>query len=131
MLYSTLLHPRVHRVGRSVARAFRTWRPSENYLLKIRGEQLSDSDLLRIWEAYDVTGDGRMDREELAFLMEDLCEVQYVECVAVFVACASREENTLSLLARCSLHWVRESQHWGSPPGWRGISDGPTLGAVG
>ncbi|CAM9578224.1 unnamed protein product [Scytosiphon promiscuus] len=53
-----------------------TWRPSENYLVQFSGEQLSDQDLYKIWEAYDVTGDGRMDRDELAFLMEDLCEAK-------------------------------------------------------
>ena len=43
--------------------------------MRFAGEQLSDLDLLKIWKAYDSTGDGKMDREELAFLMEDLCEV--------------------------------------------------------
>ncbi|CAM9194857.1 unnamed protein product [Ectocarpus fasciculatus] len=54
----------------------RTWRPSENYLVRFTGEQLSDEELVKIWEAYDVDGDGRMDREELSFLMEDLCEAK-------------------------------------------------------
>lgn len=44
--------------------------------MRFTGEQLSDEELVKIWEAYDVNGDGRMDREELSFLMEDLCEVQ-------------------------------------------------------
>lgn len=60
----------------SAAYTHRTWRPSENYLVRFAGEQLSDPDLLKIWKAYDSTGDGNMDREELAFLMEDLCEVR-------------------------------------------------------
>lgn len=53
----------------------RTWRPSENYLVQFTGVQLGDPELLKIWEAYELGGDGRMDREELSFLMEDLCEV--------------------------------------------------------
>lgn len=44
--------------------------------MQFTGEQLSDPDLWKIWKAYDTTGDGKMDREELAFLMEDLCEVK-------------------------------------------------------
>lgn len=44
--------------------------------MQFTGEQLSDQDLLKIWKAYDTSGDGKMDREELAFLMEDLCEVK-------------------------------------------------------
>lgn len=54
----------------------RTWRPSENYLVQFTAEQLSDQELYKIWDAYDVNGDGKMDREELSFLMEDLCEVR-------------------------------------------------------
>eukprot|EP00752_Nemacystus_decipiens_P012674 g11227.t1 len=54
----------------------RTWRPSENYLVRFTGEQLSDHDLFKIWNAYDTSGNGKMDREELAFLMEDLCEAK-------------------------------------------------------
>lgn len=53
----------------------RTWRASENYLVQFTGVQLGDPELLKIWEAYELGGDGRMDREELFFLMEDLCEV--------------------------------------------------------
>lgn len=45
--------------------------------MQFTGEQLSDQDLYKIWDAYDVNGDGKMDREELSFLMEDLCEVRY------------------------------------------------------
>lgn len=52
----------------------RTWRPTENYLVQFTGEQLSDPELYNIWDAYDINGDGKMDREELSFLMEDLCE---------------------------------------------------------
>lgn len=54
----------------------RTWRPTENYLVQFTAEQLSDQELYKIWEAYDVNGDDKMDRDELSFLMEDLCEVQ-------------------------------------------------------
>eukprot|EP00904_Undaria_pinnatifida_P007899 jgi/Undpi1/4239/HiC_scaffold_16.g07605.m1 len=54
----------------------RKWRPSENYLVQFTGEQLSDQELYKIWDAYDVNGDGKMDREELSFLMEDLCEAK-------------------------------------------------------
>lgn len=43
--------------------------------MQFTGEMLSDPELYKIWEAYDVNNDGKMDREELAFLMEDLCEV--------------------------------------------------------
>jgi len=85
----------VYTLHRSAARAFRTWRPSENYLVQFTGEQLSDSDLVRIWEAYDVNGDGRMDREELAFLMEDLCEVRggifHFRCVVTEARTLNRE----------------------------------------
>lgn len=44
--------------------------------MQFTGEQLSDQDLYKIWDAYDVNGDGKMDRDELSFLMEDLCEVR-------------------------------------------------------
>lgn len=43
--------------------------------MQFKGEQLSDPELERIWQAYDLDADGKMDREELFFLMEDLCEV--------------------------------------------------------
>lgn len=45
-------------------------------MLEFSGEQLSDPDLYKIWDAYDVDGNGKMDRDELFFLMEDLCEVR-------------------------------------------------------
>lgn len=56
--------------------AGRNWRPTENFIEQFSAEQLSDSELQRIWDAYDVNGDERMDRDELEFLMEDLCEVR-------------------------------------------------------
>lgn len=55
----------------------RTWRPRENYLVQFTGVQLGDPELLKIWEAYELGGNGQMDREELSFLMEDLCEVMH------------------------------------------------------
>lgn len=54
---------------------FRSWRP-DNYLLEFSGELLSDQDLQKIWDAYDLNGNGVMQRDELSFLMEDLCEVR-------------------------------------------------------
>ncbi len=85
--------------------------------MQFSGEQLSDPDLLRIWEAYDVNGDGRMDREELAFLMEDLCEVlkKRRRCFRSLPVPRRKVLSTGAKLCR-----VRDRQHWG-PPGSRGI----------
>lgn len=82
--------------GPSCCHAFfcRKWRPSENYLVQFTGEQLSDQELYKIWDAYDVNGDGKMDREELSFLMEDLCEVRCDK------ACRGAHLCTRVLLAR-------------------------------
>lgn len=67
----------------------RTWRPTENCLVQFTGEQLSDPQLYKIWEAYDVNADERMDRDELSFLMEDLCEVSPLVSSALLMAMRS------------------------------------------
>ncbi|CAM9395579.1 unnamed protein product, partial [Choristocarpus tenellus] len=55
----------------------RGWLPSgPNFLVQFAREGLTNEDLNKIWCNYDANSDGRMDREELCFLMEDLCEAK-------------------------------------------------------
>ncbi|CAM9355328.1 unnamed protein product [Discosporangium mesarthrocarpum] len=55
----------------------RAWRPSgPNFLVQYTIEGLTHQDLLDIWQNYDLNSDGKMDRDELYLLMEDLCEAK-------------------------------------------------------
>lgn len=68
--------------------------------MQFTGEQLSDPELLRIWQAYDTSGDGKMNRDELAFLMEDLCEV----CTATLNCIFGRGKLIYAIKCRRAQH---------------------------
>ena len=52
------------------------WGGGCDFLRKFEVEALSEHDLRKVWEVYDVNGDGALQKEELSFLLSDVGEIK-------------------------------------------------------